>query len=367
MKKIEDPIPKFKSEDEEREFWAAHSPLDYFDCGRVRRASFQNLKPSTIPFSPSVYEHAAFLIGCTPWEVSRDVDLIVEAHRAAFVEYRHSPIIVGIDIYNLEPEAYGAQVTPGSEGMPAIREPLVHSLEEAMQLRPFDPHRAGRIPMIIEAGMRLAEELPEADVRIPISGPFSIAANLRGIAGLLEDVALHPETTRDWLMRLAENQKAFCSLVVESGLDVAFFESAAAPPLLSPRQFREIELPPLRRAMDMAKEITGHPVPCVIGGDTTLILEDLLSTGTGYVICPAETDQAAFVAKSAGYPHVAVRINLDPNTVAYGTREQIAGEIDRILALAATRPNCLLGTGCLPYETPPENVYFIREYVLSCP
>jgi len=39
-------LPKFKSEDEEREFWATHSPLDYFDARRAKRATFPNLKPS---------------------------------------------------------------------------------------------------------------------------------------------------------------------------------------------------------------------------------------------------------------------------------------------------------------------------------
>ena len=39
-------IPKFKNEDEERKFWATHSPLDYFDSSTARRVLFPNLKPS---------------------------------------------------------------------------------------------------------------------------------------------------------------------------------------------------------------------------------------------------------------------------------------------------------------------------------
>jgi predicted DNA binding CopG/RHH family protein len=45
MKKINRKIPKFKNEDEEREFWATHSPLDYFDDRDIKRASFPKLKP----------------------------------------------------------------------------------------------------------------------------------------------------------------------------------------------------------------------------------------------------------------------------------------------------------------------------------
>jgi len=40
-------IPKFESEDAEREFWATHDSDDYVDWSRAKRVSFPNLKPST--------------------------------------------------------------------------------------------------------------------------------------------------------------------------------------------------------------------------------------------------------------------------------------------------------------------------------
>jgi predicted DNA binding CopG/RHH family protein len=46
MKKMDKHLPLFKSEDEERAFWATHSPLDYVDLRGIRRTSFPNLKPS---------------------------------------------------------------------------------------------------------------------------------------------------------------------------------------------------------------------------------------------------------------------------------------------------------------------------------
>jgi predicted DNA binding CopG/RHH family protein len=46
MKKSDKQILKFNNEDEEREFWATHSPLDYFESGSPKRATFPNLKPS---------------------------------------------------------------------------------------------------------------------------------------------------------------------------------------------------------------------------------------------------------------------------------------------------------------------------------
>ena len=51
-----------------------------------------------VQFYPSVYEHAAGLIGKNPWEVSRNGQLLSKAHIEAFHLYRHRPVVVGIDI-----------------------------------------------------------------------------------------------------------------------------------------------------------------------------------------------------------------------------------------------------------------------------
>jgi predicted DNA binding CopG/RHH family protein len=40
------PIPKFRSEDQEREFWATHDLTEYFDFSRAVRVRFPNLQPS---------------------------------------------------------------------------------------------------------------------------------------------------------------------------------------------------------------------------------------------------------------------------------------------------------------------------------
>lgn len=318
-----------------------------------------------IPFTPVIYEHAARFVGRTPYEVSRDAELMFEAHRRAYLEYRQQVIAVGIDIYNLEAEAYGAVVEDGGgDAIPAIREPRLTCLEDGLALPPYDPARDGRIPLALSVAKRLKREFPDADVRVPVSGPFSIAFNLRGIDDLCLDVAIRPEETARFLMRLAEHQAAFCRAIAGAGLSAAFFESAAAPPILSPRAFHEVELPALRRILSLASECLGHPVPCIMGGNTYPILGDLLATGTGYLVCNVETDQAAFVEAAVRLrPEVKIRVNLESGAVASPDRERLRAAVDRILALTAGRPQCVMGTGALPLETPPENVHWIREYV----
>ena len=313
-------------------------------------------------FSPSVYEHAARFIGKSPWEVSRNKDLIVDAHFQAFQTYEHTPVTVGIDIYNLEAEAYGARVSkPADNNIPTIDVPIVEDLDQMIALPLWDLQQAGRIPMIIDAAREIKNRLPRADVRVPLGGPFSIASSLMGMEALLLAVTFQPETAQAALAHLADGQIRFCRYVKDAGLDITFFESAATPPLLSPRQFHSILLPVLKDMIVRIADLMHHDVALIIGGNTTPILEDIIETQSKYIICPSETDQHAFMEKIKAYPDILVRINMNPRIVSFGSHDDIVREIERIITLADKREKVCLGTGVLAYDTNPENIDLIKS------
>ena len=56
MKKLKK-IPKFKTEDEEREFWTKADSTNYVDWTKAKRISFPKLKPSTKTISIRLPEH----------------------------------------------------------------------------------------------------------------------------------------------------------------------------------------------------------------------------------------------------------------------------------------------------------------------
>jgi uroporphyrinogen decarboxylase len=317
-------------------------------------------------FAPSVYEHAARVIAESPWDVSRDVRLLAKGHIEAYRLYQHRPIVVGIDIYNLEAEAYGAVVRRASgNGIPAIHEHPLSTARQLLDLEPFDPQSAGRIPMVIEAAERVVATCPGADVRVPLSGPFSLATNLVGFENLLSEVRTAPGLVAQARMSLVTGQVEFCKAIVRHGLGIAFFESAAAPPLLSPTNFRDLELPALRAIMARTSSLVSHPVPCIMGGDTLPILDYLLATGTGFVCCPAETDQRGFMEEMKSHREVKVRINMNPGPITANDFDAIKKEVDRVIALAPDDPDICIGTGCLPFEADPQMVLKTREYILS--
>lgn len=50
-------VPKFKNEDEERNFWAKIDLSEYFEPLDFERVSFPNLKPTTRPVSIRIPEY----------------------------------------------------------------------------------------------------------------------------------------------------------------------------------------------------------------------------------------------------------------------------------------------------------------------
>jgi len=56
MKKLKK-IPKFKTEDEERDFWSKADSTNYVDWTKAKRVSFPKLKPSTKTISIRLPEH----------------------------------------------------------------------------------------------------------------------------------------------------------------------------------------------------------------------------------------------------------------------------------------------------------------------
>jgi len=314
-------------------------------------------------FAPVVYEHAAQFIGKRPWEVSRDSGLLVEAHAAAYAAYHHTPLVVGIDVYNVEPEAYGAVVgEPHRNEVPSLVGPLCQSTAEILQLVLPDAAHRGRFPMVLEAAARLQERYPGAEIRIPLSGPFSIACALVGFQGFLTEVLMNPALVDAALRHLVAGQLEVCRTVAAAGFRVMFFDSAASPPMITAESFKSVVFPSLNAMFAGVRSIMNDAPPLILGGNTTGILVDLLQTGTEYVICPAETDRKAFMEIMKKYPSVTVRMNTPARLFASDDREALRVELVHLADVAGGRPLTVLGSGVLPYDADPSMVRFAQEF-----
>lgn len=85
-KKLE--LPKFKSEDEERDFWSKIDLSKYYESGDIELVSFPNLKPTTRSISIRLPEYLLNRIKEQANELSIPYQALIKGYlkRAAFGE-----------------------------------------------------------------------------------------------------------------------------------------------------------------------------------------------------------------------------------------------------------------------------------------
>jgi hypothetical protein len=127
--------------------------------------------------------------------------------------------------------------------------------------------------------------------------------------------------------------------------------------------FEEIEAAALKSLFAAAAGIFGERPPCIIGGDAAPIATAFLQAGPGYVIAPSETDQAAFLAAATKAPGTHVRVNMAATLLAAADWPALESEALRAISLAATRANTSVGCGVVPFETAPDLVLRLRDFI----
>ena len=330
---------------------------------RVERA--YALEPADkVPFVPAVYEHKARLVGRSPSEVCRSLDLLLEALERELELYDPDALTVGLDVYNVEAEAAGCAVRYfGTEpDVPAVVRPLLAGPGDLGRLGRPDPARDGRMPLFLEAAGRLQRARGrDMVVRGALTGPFSLACALAGTEEVLVATVEDPAFVRGLLDFAAGVAVDLGTAFLERGVAPVVFDSKASPAAASPRVFRDFVLPAYRdRVFPALREAGAGTVPLIVGGDTTPILEDLLATGAGQLLCDAGSDVGLFArrCREEGRP---LRVSVDARLVHTGTPDAVREEAGRLLRATAGQPGLLFGCGVVAYDCDPRNVLALRE------
>jgi uroporphyrinogen decarboxylase len=132
-------------------------------------------------------------------------------------------------------------------------------------------------------------------------------------------------------------------------------DSPAGPALISPAMFAKFALPAEQAVLREAHAL-GLPYAIHICGDTTLILNDMVRSGTDAVELDYKTDLTA--AHAACKDRVTFIGNLDPSgVVARGTVADVCAATQRVLEKFADTPRFILNAGCaIPPTTPKDNI-----------
>ena len=317
-------------------------------------------------FLPAIYEHKAWFIGSTPSAISRDADLLTRALLAEFEAVGPDALVVGVDVYNLEAEAVGCEVTfyEGNDtSIPGIRhgDHGIKPGDDLTQAPLPNPLRDGRMPVNLTAARQVRRELGDDYwLRGAISGPFSLAVNLVGAETLFMACVDEPEWVHGLLAYANRIIKRFAQGYIDAGAELVVFDSQASPELLSPGMFAEFVLPVTR---DLAQWAAGQGVrnlPLIIGGNTTPIAERLIETGCNNLLCDftADFDRWASLCRTH---RRALRRNLAPHLLVNGTPEEIHAAAQREVTRGRDLPGFIMGTAVIPFGTPLANILAVKQ------
>ena len=320
------------------------------------------------PWIPSVYEHGARLLEKSPGEVSRDAQLMSEAALTAYRIYQHDLVTVGIDIYNIEAEAFGCPLSDGAgKSIPGVTaHPLGSGNLEPEKLAIPEPGSDNRLGLIADAVDRVIGQIGgEVWVYACMGGPFSQAVELRGFEALIGDIYENPSAVHSLLDRTAKLSVQQACRLSAKGAGVNLFESWATLPLIDPSIFQNFVVPYNKRVIDIVRGRYSTPPPAVImGGDTARLIDFFLQAGAGLIAADYMTDFAFMRARLGDHPMI-IRGCVDPKMIERGQWDKLEAMIDKLAEKAAGMTRFVWGCGCVSYDTPPESLLQFKQLALA--
>jgi len=317
-------------------------------------------------FCPAIYEHKAKLIDKSVSEVATDVKLLEQAIVAEYETYHPDMLTVGIDIYNVEAQALGAEIVfPDAKDMiPSIKGKIHKDLSKTDALILPNISKSGRIPLFLEVATNINIKYgKDVLVRGAVSGPYSIAAELMGIEPLIMAATMDEENCCKLLDFTTSFVIAYGKEYIKRGISVCLFDSQASPPLISPGMFKNILLPRIQRIEREFKAAGCEYSELVIGGQTDNITNFILRSGFDIILSDyTSNEKSYFVDNLPSYP--LIRRNLNPVLIEQGDFNALHNKIACVKQFIKDF-NVIIGTGILSYNTPVENILKVKNLCLE--
>ena len=160
----------------------------------------------------------------------RDPKLIADAQMLAAELFEHDSAMVPWGCLTIEAEAFGCKLREFDDYYPQIAERPLEEAADLSLLSDPDPAQSGRMPLVVEALTRLRERAgDDLFISAMVVSPFLVAAELRGMAGLLMDFIRDPAFAEALFERVTEGTARYLKAILQTGAcDAVLFENAGA-------------------------------------------------------------------------------------------------------------------------------------------
>jgi len=300
---------------------------------------------------------AAKEAGYSMKEFREDPKKAADAFIQAAEKYELDGVMIDFDT-TLIAGAIGVHVDYPEDEPARIPKGLLSSWEQLDELGKVDLSKNNRVQIWLETCRLIKEHFgDEVYVRGNCDqAPFSAASMVRGTQEWLMDLMMPGEEVEKLLEYCTGVCIQFIDLMAATGVDmVSNGDSPAGPDMISPDMFRQFALPYETRLVEAAHK---HNLPYLnhICGNTNLILEDMLKTGTDGLELDYKTDIRKIHAHMS--KHNLFIGNIDPSGVlALGSRQLVRNKTMELLEAYKDSPRLIINAGCaIPPGTPSENI-----------
>ena len=160
----------------------------------------------------------------------RDPQLIADAQMLAAELFEHDSAMVPWGCLTVEAEAFGCGVREFDDYYPQIVERPLEGAADLKRLSDPDPAVSGRMPLVLEALVRLRERAgDDLFISAMVVSPFLVAAELRGMSELMMDFIRDPAFAEALFERVTEGTERYLKAILRTGTcDAVLFENAGA-------------------------------------------------------------------------------------------------------------------------------------------
>lgn len=200
--------------------------------------------------------HVLEQMGARMGPVYRDADRIAEAQLAAAELFGHDAGMVPWGCLTVEAEAFGCGLEWHDDYYPRVAERPLEETRDLSLLADPDPSRDGRMPLVLDALARLRQRAgDDLFITAMVVSPFLVAAELRGMLGLLSDFVSDPAFAEALLDHVTEGTARYVRAIAGTGAcDAIMFENAGASrEMMGPHHLQRFVLPYHRRLLEAAR------------------------------------------------------------------------------------------------------------------
>jgi MtaA/CmuA family methyltransferase len=249
----------------------------------------------------------------------------------------------------IQAEAMGAGIQYSQHGMPSV----VRIAETI-----YAPRASCVARMQINGNVlrRLADEFPDKLLSTMVYGPFTVAGQLVGEQRILRETIENPDRIHSLLEKTLEVARSYASLLLDAGAGVLWVSDPLAA-LLPPEGFQEFAGEPLARLFELH---SSGPTVSHICGDTTLIVEQILRTGTKAISFDQCMDLLAIEDRVP--PDITIVGNLDPvEILELASEDEVVSTTEDLATIMGVKKNFALSTGC---AVPPSgSIQNVKKFV----